>query len=96
MLDADFDWAGAEAEYRRAVQLAPNYGEAMFSLGQMLAILGQPQQAVDLTRLAMTTDPLNARWYNWLAAYLSGLGRLDEAEAAIREAVTLQPSAESY
>ncbi|HEY7872469.1 MAG TPA: tetratricopeptide repeat protein [Rudaea sp.] len=96
LVRADFDWNGAEAEYRRAVQLAPNDGNVMFSLGNLLAMLGQPEQAVALSRQALATDPLNANWYHWLAAYFSGLGRLDEAEQAIRKAIELQPAAESY
>ncbi|MGI8956140.1 MAG: adenylate/guanylate cyclase domain-containing protein [Chthoniobacterales bacterium] len=93
---ADFDWSGSEAEYRRALQLAPNDGQGTFSLGNVLAALGQPQRAVTLTREALATDPLNARWYDWLSSYLSGLGRLDEAEGATRKAIELQPAAVSY
>ena len=93
LLDADFDWTGAQAEYQRAVQLAPNDGSSLFNLGNLLATLGHPDQAVALTRQALATDPLHAIWYNWLAIYLSGLGRLDEAAAAIHKAIELQPAA---
>ncbi|MEO6968108.1 MAG: tetratricopeptide repeat protein [Rhodanobacteraceae bacterium] len=93
MFNADFDWTGAQAEYQRAVQLAPNDGASLFNLGNLLATLGHPDQAVALTRQALATDPLHAIWYNWLATYLSALGRFDEAKTAIRKAIELQPAA---
>jgi len=92
-LDADLDWHAAEAEYRRALELAPNDGYAKFSLGNLLATIGELHQAIELTRQALATDPLRADWYNWLALYLSGLNRLDEAERAVRRAIELQPGA---
>ncbi len=94
--NADFDWRGAEAEDRRALELAPNDGFAKFNLGNRLASFGQLEQAIELTREALATEPLRANWYNWLAVYLSGLNRLDEAERAIRRALELQPTAVSY
>jgi TolB-like protein/Flp pilus assembly protein TadD len=94
--NADFDWRGAEAEFRRAMELAPNDGEAKFYVGNQLATLGEVVPAIDLTRQALATDPLRANWYNWLASYLSALNRLDEAERAVRRAIELQPAAVSY
>jgi TolB-like protein/Flp pilus assembly protein TadD len=93
---ADLDWRGAEAEYRRALALAPNDGEAKFYSGQQLAIFGKLEPAIELTREALTTEPLRANWYNWLALYLSGLNRLDEAERAVRRAIDLHRTAEFY
>jgi TolB-like protein/Tfp pilus assembly protein PilF len=93
---ADLDWRGAEAEFRRAAMLAPNDGAAKFELGNQLATFGEVEQAIELTRQALATEPLRANWYDWLSAYLSGLNRLDEAERAIRRAIELQPSAADY
>jgi len=90
-LTADFDWDGAEAEYRRGLELAPNDGNAKFGLGEVLAALGRPEQAVELTRQALATDPLNPRWHAFLAQYLSALGLQDEARKAILKAIALQP-----
>jgi TolB-like protein/Tfp pilus assembly protein PilF len=90
-LTADFDWAGAEAEYRRGLELAPNDGNAKFGLGEVLAALGRPEQSAELTRQALATDPLNPRWHSFLSQYLSALGQLDEARKAILKAITLQP-----
>jgi TolB-like protein/Flp pilus assembly protein TadD len=96
LLIADLDWHGAEAEYRRALALAPNDGQAKFNYGMLLATFGDVDHAIELTRQALATEPLQARYYNWLACYLSGLHRLDEAEQAIRRAIELQPGAATY
>ncbi len=93
---ADFDWHGAEAEFRRALALAPNDGEAKFFLGKQLAFFGELNSAIEITRQALTTEPLQSNWYNWLALYLSGLNRLDEAEREIRRAIELQPTTAYY
>ncbi|HEY2444395.1 MAG TPA: tetratricopeptide repeat protein [Rhizomicrobium sp.] len=96
LLTADSDWAGAEAEYRRALQLDPNNVAAKTNLALVLATLGHLEQAVDLTRQALAADPLKATIYSNLTGYLQPLGHLDEAEQAIRKAIELQPAAVSY
>jgi TolB-like protein/Tfp pilus assembly protein PilF len=93
---ADFDWRGGEAEFRRALALAPNDSGAQFNFAVQLAIFGNVEQAIKLTRRALGADPLRASYYNWLALYLSGLYRLDEAEQAVRRAIELQPGAAGY
>jgi tetratricopeptide (TPR) repeat protein len=88
---ANFDWQGAEVELRRAIELAPHDDAAKTTLADLLATRGHPEQAVDLVREELTSDPLCASCYHWLASYLSPLERLDEAEQAIRKAIELQP-----
>jgi tetratricopeptide (TPR) repeat protein len=96
LLNADFDWRGSEAEFRRALALAPNDGEAKFFVGNLLATLGEVVPAIELTQQALATEPLRANWYNWLALYLAALNRLDEAKRAIVRAIELQPGASSF
>ena len=43
--------------------LAPNDSEARFYFGTQLAIFGEVEQAIDLTREALATEPLEANWY---------------------------------
>lgn len=95
-LTADFDWSGAEAELRRSVELAPNEGAGLFTLGNLRATLGQPESAITLTRQALATDPLNARWHAFLALYLSAIGQQDEAKQAVLKAIALQPGGTSF
>ena len=91
MMLRDFDWRGAEAELKRAVELAPDDGDALYMLGLVRASQGDLAQAVELTRKALALDPRNAYEYRWLASYLMPLGRLDEAEQAIGKAIELEP-----
>jgi len=96
LMTADFDWRGAEVDYRRALALAPNDGLAKFNLGLLLATFGEVDQAIELTRQALVNEPLQSTLYTWLATYLSALNRLDEAERAIHKAIELQPAATGY
>jgi serine/threonine-protein kinase len=93
---ADLNWRGAEAEFRRAVELAPNDGDAKAFLGNQLATFGGVEAAIELTRQALVTEPLRADSYYYLSTYFSALSRLDEAERAIRRAIELQPAAANY
>ena len=94
--NADFDWPGAEADARRAVELAPTDGGAKFSLGISLATMGRLNEAITLTRAAIAINPLRASWPSWLSTYLSSLDRPDEAEAAIRKSLSLDPTGAGY
>ncbi|MGN6728633.1 MAG: tetratricopeptide repeat protein [Rhodanobacteraceae bacterium] len=87
----ELNWTDAEAEARRAVQLAPNDADANRRLAQILAALGRPRQAVDLLQKVLKTDPLCARCFVSMAAYLLSLGRFEESSQAINEAIRLQP-----
>ena len=94
--NADFDWVRAEADSRRAVELAQADGGAKFSLGVSLATVGRLDEAIHLTREAIGINPLRATWQSWLSTYLTSLGRLDEAEAAIRKSLSLDPTGSGY
>jgi TolB-like protein/Flp pilus assembly protein TadD len=92
----NLDWRGAEGEYRRALSLSPNDAEAMFLLGHQLATLGDLNRAIELSRQALAKDPRRSVWYRWLALYMAGLNRLDEAAETIRMAMALEPGTNEY
>jgi len=96
LLSADSNWSGAEAEFRRALQLEPSLAAAKGNLAAVLGTLGNPEQGADLTRQASASDPLYAFWFDQLSRFLGMLDRLDEAEQAERKAIELQPKAESF
>jgi tetratricopeptide (TPR) repeat protein len=97
LMNNDFKFAEAEAEYRRALELAPQNAGVTSNLAALIAVLGRLDEAVALKQQAIALDPLRAASHVGLATNLTALGRYDEAEAAVRKAIALQPqSAQNY
>jgi TolB-like protein/DNA-binding winged helix-turn-helix (wHTH) protein/Tfp pilus assembly protein PilF len=57
--DRDWDWPGAEAEYRRALELNPSYPTARHWYSLHLSRLGRTQQAEVEIQRARALDPLS-------------------------------------
>ena len=93
--NAELDWRGATIAYRRGLELSPDNLQTMFSMASMLALQGQLGEAITLSRQALDNDPMSPNWWNWYSAYLSAVGRLDEAAAAIRQSIALRPQGSS-
>jgi TolB-like protein/Flp pilus assembly protein TadD len=93
----DFNFAGAEAELRRALELAPQNPAVTSNLANLISDLGRLDEAAALAQRAIVLDPLRAASHYDLAIDLIALGRSDEAEAALHKSVELQPqSAQNY
>ena len=93
LFTADLDWRGAENEYRRALQLAPDDEDARIGMSLLLASLGRLDEAVAQARRALAIDPLRPRNHLWLGLQLAALGSRDEAVQELRKAIDLQPTA---
>lgn len=89
------DWNGAMFEYQRALELSPSTLQTRFSVASILALQGRLTEAIKETGEAIAREPLVPNWWNWYSAYLSALGRLDDAEAAIRRSLALRPQGNS-
>ena len=89
---ADFNWTGAEAEYRRAVELAPADSLSRFTLARLSGTLGHAQEAMAMLRQVITIDPRNGGTWSWLGWDLAAVGQFEEAEQAARQAVALAPT----
>ena len=85
----EHDWAGAEAEFKRALELNPEDADAHDLYGRLCSALGRHDEAIALQRRAQELDPLSHR----LDAVSSLLraGRYHEAVIGARNAVELDP-----
>jgi len=54
-----FDWAGCEREFRRAIQLNPNYAFAHDQFAMALAFTGRFDESITESRRAAELDPLS-------------------------------------
>jgi tetratricopeptide (TPR) repeat protein len=93
LVTPDFDFAAAEAEFRKAEKLAPADAGPKFALSFLFAVQGRLAEAENIMRQTLALDPLGVTRYLNLARILIGGGRYDEAEAALRKAIELQPAA---
>jgi len=56
----DWDWLGAEKEFKRAIELSPSYAEAHRTYSDFLSEMGRHEQALAEIRTAQELDPLSA------------------------------------
>jgi len=87
----DFDWAGADASFQRAVEAEPGSPESVRSAASSAALLGRFDEALQLARRAVDLDPLNADSGASLAEIEYLMGQLDKAAADCKKALELNP-----
>jgi len=93
LVTPDFDFAAAEAEFRKAEKLAPADAGPKFALSFLFAVQGRLAEAENIMRQTLALDPLGVTRYLNFARILIAGGRYDEAEDALRKAIELQPAA---
>jgi serine/threonine protein kinase/tetratricopeptide (TPR) repeat protein len=90
---ARFDWEGAEKEFKRTIELAPNYANAhYFYAFSCLVPLGRMQAAILEFRKALEIDPLSPIINANFGRTLIMARRYDEAGEQLRKTVDLEPS----
>jgi serine/threonine-protein kinase len=85
----DYDWAGAEADYKRAIELNPNSGVAYDAYGLMLSSLERYDEAIEMQQRAHELDPVAHRM-DIATTYLRA-GQYEEAMHAILECLEMDP-----
>ncbi|MGB7294898.1 MAG: protein kinase [Candidatus Aminicenantales bacterium] len=89
----DWDWAGAEPEWRRALELNPNSAQTHAFYSHFLANVGRIDEAAPHIELALKLDPFNALFHSLYASVLMYSRRYDDALASARTALAMQPDA---
>jgi TolB-like protein/DNA-binding winged helix-turn-helix (wHTH) protein/Tfp pilus assembly protein PilF len=85
------DWMHAEPEFRRALELNPNYATAHHWFAFYLFFSGRRNEALAEMERARQLDPLSAIINADEGHFLYSVRRNDEAKARLRQAIELEP-----
>jgi TolB-like protein/Tfp pilus assembly protein PilF len=91
-MNVDWDWEGAETEFRRAIELNPNYPEPRAYYSHLLNILRRPAEADMQIKRALELDPLNGLFQSIYAMDLMYAGRYDDAVAVLLNILKTSPT----
>jgi serine/threonine protein kinase/Tfp pilus assembly protein PilF len=86
---SDFDWAGAEREFKRALELTPGNADTYDLYGRFCSALERYDEAIAMQKRAQELDPLVHRVD--LATVLLRAGSYDEALRTAMSAIELDP-----
>lgn len=85
----EYDFNGAEREYKRAIELNPNYATAYQWYGELLSYLGRHEEALAEMQSALELDPLSLIINVWCGNSLFYARRYGEAIAQLKKALEL-------
>ena len=92
----EWNWSGAEREYRRALALNPGDTVAWSSYASLLGQLRHADAAIAEAQLIVERDPLSVYDRNTLSLQLSLARRFDQAIAEAEAGIELEPSHQGY
>ena len=87
----DWDWKGADASFRKALELSPGDAQVISDAAVLARNLGRSDEALALARRAATFDPLSTSVHLALARSCVFADLLDEAEAEANKVLELNP-----
>jgi tetratricopeptide (TPR) repeat protein len=93
---SDWDWAGAESEYRKAIELNPNDAISHHWYSNLLQNLVRPKEALVENEKALALDPASAQIKAIHASILADLRRYDEAMSEFNRLIASNPDFPVY
>jgi tetratricopeptide (TPR) repeat protein len=88
----DRDWPGAEHEFRRAIDLNPNYANGHHWYSEFLSLIGRHTQAIAESERARELDPLSNIINTWVGSRYFSARQYDKALEAYRNAIEMDPN----
>jgi TolB-like protein/Tfp pilus assembly protein PilF len=88
----DWDWAGADRSYRRAIELNPNSPDAHFGYSLYLGPMGRFQEGIAHAKRAVELDPLTPQRRRRIGQLYFFSREYDQALGAFREALEFDPN----
>jgi TolB-like protein/DNA-binding winged helix-turn-helix (wHTH) protein/Tfp pilus assembly protein PilF len=91
-MNYDWNWSAAEREFRKAIELNPNYANAHHWYGDYLSAVGRHEQAIAESRRALELDPLSPIINAWLGWRYYFARQFDQAIDQYRETLEIDPN----
>jgi serine/threonine-protein kinase len=88
----DWDWAGADAEFQRGIELSPKAMYALMAYANYEVAMGRFERSAAIGRRAAQLDPVYADAYFSIGLALYHMGRTGEALTEFEKAVELAPN----
>jgi TolB-like protein/Flp pilus assembly protein TadD len=88
-MNRDWDWATAEKEFKRGLELNPNSVNIHWVYAYFLAHVGRFPESLAQTGLALQLDPVSSRAYIWAANHYIYARQYDQARALIARASSM-------
>lgn len=92
----DWNWAGAENDFKHAIALNPNYANAHLYYAQMLSFLGRHTEAIAEIDRAAEINPISQTISGARFAILESSGKYDEALKITEESIKFDPESRNY
>ena len=93
----DWDWTGAERDFRRALDIDPNNLDAHFFSAMLFMALGRFSEAIAHIERAEQLDPLSSTVHSAFGRVLYRARQFDQAIPHLNQAIALEPrSADGY
>ncbi len=89
----NWDWSGAEKEYKRALELDPSHVPAYLDYNALLQDVGRTDEALVYAKRAQELDPLTPGTTVLLAYAYRGAGQYDQAIELFLKAIERNPNA---
>ena len=89
----EWDWPGAEREFKRAIELNPNFPDAHFAYGlTYLAPMGRTKEALDELEIARRLDPLSLVINTYTGLLLTFNNQVGPAIEQYKKTLDLDPT----
>jgi tetratricopeptide (TPR) repeat protein len=88
----EWDWAAAEKEFQRAIEINPNYPLAYLGYAHLLSTLGRDEDALAEIDRAIKLDPLSPFVGTIKGQILFHAGRYSEAIEEVDKALEIEPN----
>jgi tetratricopeptide (TPR) repeat protein len=90
-LYGDWDFADAEKEFKRTLELDPNYAQGHQWYAEFLSLMSRHSEAIAEIQTAQRLDPLSMIIYHQAGQIFQGARRYQEASEQYRKALQIQP-----